>query len=112
MRPRKCRRVRSIPIARFYKPQGIPVRQLKIIAILEEELEALRLTDQLGMEQDEAAKLMNVSRSTFSRVLSIARRHVATALVEGAALKIEGGDFQLVSGEEHQPPATELDRGG
>jgi rRNA maturation endonuclease Nob1 len=36
-----------------------------------------------------------VSRSTFQRVLAEARRKVALALVEGAALQIEGGTFRV-----------------
>ena len=39
---------------------------------------------------------MNISRSTFSRVLASARTAVATALVEGGALKIGGGDYHVV----------------
>jgi uncharacterized protein len=93
VRPRKCRRTSVCPVARFYKPQGIPVRQLSIVSLKEEELEALFLADIKDMEHESAAVLMNVSRSTFSRILAEARKVVATALVEGAALKIEGGHF-------------------
>jgi uncharacterized protein len=100
VRPRKCRHIRVNPAVRFYKPQGIPVRQLRIIAIRDEELEALSLADGKGLEHETAAALMNISRSTFSRILAQARKSVATALVEGAALKIGGGDFQLVADED------------
>jgi uncharacterized protein len=85
---------------RFYKPQGIPMRQLKVRALKDEELEALLLADAQGLEQEAAAKLMNISRSTFSRILAQARRTVATALSEGAAIEIGGGDFRLVTGDE------------
>jgi len=96
-RPRKCRDVRTDPAARFYKPQGIPLRQLRVTALKNEELEALLLADARGFDQDAAATLMNVSRSTFSRILAQARKTVATALAEGAAIKIGGGDFRLVA---------------
>ena len=99
-RPRKCRRICKEPLARFYKPQGIPVRQLKIIALKDEELEAIALADHQGLEQEKAAAQMNISRATFSRVLLQARRSIATALVEGAALKIEGGDNYLATEEQ------------
>jgi predicted DNA-binding protein (UPF0251 family) len=106
VRPRKCRLVRLNPTARFYKPQGVPLRELRVIPLKDEELEALSLADCRRLEQAEAAALMNISRPTFSRILAQARRAVATALVEGAALKIGGGDFQLVSepveGEDHE----------
>jgi len=96
VRPRRCRCIRITPVARLYKPQGVPAKQLQVIEIKDEELEALSLADAQGMEQEEAATLMNVSRSTFSRILAQARKSVARALTEGAALKIEGGNFQLL----------------
>lgn len=111
VRPRKCRHIRVNPAVRFYKPQGIPVRQLRIIAIKDEELEALSLADGQGLEHETAAALMNVSRSTFSRILAQARRSVATALVEGAALKIGGGDFQLISEEDGVETTSENTKG-
>lgn len=98
-RPRKCRHIRINPVARFYKPQGLPVRQLRVIVLKDEELEALSLADAKGLEHEAAAVLMNVSRPTFSRILAQARMSVVTALVEGAALKIGGGDFQRVYDE-------------
>jgi uncharacterized protein len=84
-------------VARFYKPRGVPMRELRVTLLKDEELEALFLADYEGLEQEEAAKMMNISRATFSRVLSSARAAVATALAEGNALKIGGGDFRLVS---------------
>lgn len=111
VRPRKCRHVRVNPAVRFYKPQGVPVRQLRVIAIKDEELEALSLADCKGLEHEAAAALMNISRSTFSRILARARTSVATALVEGAALKIGGGDFQLVSDEDVEEETSENSKG-
>ena len=99
-RPRKCRFVRTDLEVRFYKPQGVPMRLLKIKELKDEELEALLLADARGMEQEAAAKLMNISRSTFSRILAQARRTVATALSEGAAIEIGGGDFRFISDDE------------
>jgi len=98
-RPRKRRHVRTDPAVRFYKPQGVPPRRLKVAALKDEELEALRLADAKDFGQVAAAALMNVSRSTFSRILAQARKTVATALAEGAAIKIGGGDFRLVADE-------------
>jgi predicted DNA-binding protein (UPF0251 family) len=94
-RPRKCRRISLNPLVRFYKPQGIPVRQLDVIPLKEEELEALSLIDIQGMDHESAAAQMHVSRPTFSRILADAHKAVALALVSGAALKIEGGHFAL-----------------
>ena len=65
-----------------------------------DELESIRLKDLLGLTQEEAARRMGVSQPTFHRILQAARRKIASALVEGKALRIEGGDFVLVSSEE------------
>lgn len=93
VRPRKCRRISTTPLVRFYKPQGVPVRNLQIVSLKEEELESLILADLQGLDQETAAARMEVSRSTFSRMLGEARHAVAQALAEGAALRIEGEDF-------------------
>jgi predicted DNA-binding protein (UPF0251 family) len=61
-----------------------------------EGLEAIRLADAEGMDHEESARQMGVSRPTFSRILSEARRQVARALSNGWALRIEGGDYEVV----------------
>lgn len=105
VRPRKCRRIRIDPAVRFYKPQGVPVRQLRIVELKDEELEALSLADVRGLAHEEAAVLMGISRPTFSRVLAQARFAVASAITQGAALKIGGGDFHLVSESQEEDHA-------
>jgi predicted DNA-binding protein (UPF0251 family) len=94
MRPRKSRIVRSSPSARFFKPRGVPLCELQVVALKDEEWEAIRLADYERLDQESAAKAMGISRPTFTRVLASARAAVAKALAEGAALKIGGGDFQ------------------
>jgi len=94
-RPRKPRCVRGEPAYVFFKPQGIPLRELELVSLSVEELEALRLADIEGLYQEDAAERMEVSRATFQRVLKEAHTKVATALVEGKALGIEGGDYVL-----------------
>ena len=59
-----------------------------------EGLEAIRLSDFEGLDQENAAIRMNVSRQTFGRILTEARRIVADALVMGKVLLIEGGHFE------------------
>ena len=58
-----------------------------------EELEAVRLKDMEGKEQAECAKIMQLSRPTFQRVLYSAREKIARALVEGRELCIKGGNY-------------------
>ncbi len=94
-RPRKRRRVWHEPQPAIFKPVGVPLRKLETIALLHEELEALRLVDLEERYQEDAAEQMNVSRSTIQRIVTEARRKVVQALVEGAALHIEGGTFRV-----------------
>ncbi|MBN2779871.1 MAG: DUF134 domain-containing protein [Alphaproteobacteria bacterium] len=94
-RARMKRFIANSPVARFYKPQAIKMRDLKQIRLSHDQLEALRLADVENLEQVEAAKQMNISRSTFSRLVAEARTVTATALTKGWALKIEGGDFEV-----------------
>jgi predicted DNA-binding protein (UPF0251 family) len=89
-RPRKRRVVAVPPRAMVYKPAGVALDGLRRVSLLPEELEALRLMDLEDLTQEDAAQRMGVSRSTFQRIVSQARRHVALALSEGAALIIEG----------------------
>jgi predicted DNA-binding protein (UPF0251 family) len=74
----------------IYKPAGIPLANLRQVLLLPEELEALRLVDLEDLSQEAAAGRMGVSRSTFQRIVTQARRQVALALTEGCALVIEG----------------------
>jgi predicted DNA-binding protein (UPF0251 family) len=94
-RPRKRRRVWHEPKPAIFKPVGVPLDQLKSITLLHEELEALRLVDLEGRYQEEAARQMNVSRSTLQRIVNEAHYKVVQALTEGAALHIEGGTFRV-----------------
>lgn len=94
-RPQKSRRVEFLPSATFFKPAGIPLRDLEEIGISVEEVEAIRLKDLEGLEQQQGAKKMNISRPTFQRILSSARKKLADALLNGKAMKIEGGHFEM-----------------
>jgi predicted DNA-binding protein (UPF0251 family) len=96
-RPRKRRRVWHEPKPAIFKPVGVPLHQLRAITLLHEELEALRLVDLEGRYQEDAARQMNISRSTLQRIVNEARTKVARALTEGAALHIEGGTFRVAT---------------
>lgn len=97
-RPRCCRRVAEEPLVHTFKPAGIPMRCLDVLALGLDELEAIRLADLDGLYQDAAAERMGVSRTTFSRVVASARRKVAEALVGGKALHIAGGTVNVEVG--------------
>jgi uncharacterized protein len=94
-RPQKCRRVEFLPNVTFYKPAGVPLRDLEEVGLAIEEAEALRLKDLEGLEQEEGAAKMNISRPTFQRILAGARKKLADALLNGKAIRIEGGNFEM-----------------
>ena len=86
-----------IPQVTFFKPAGIPLTGLSEACLLVEEAEAIRLKDLEGLEQEECARRMNISRSTFSRILDSARQKVADALLNGKAIRIQGGNFEVAA---------------
>lgn len=92
-RPVKWRRVAFIPGVRYYIPVGVPQCNLEENVLKIEELEAIRLKDLEGLEQEECAERMEVSRQTFQRILIEARKKVTDSLVNGKAVRIEGGNF-------------------
>lgn len=94
-RRKRVRRVEGPPVSEFYKPQGVPLRLLRGAVLPLDGLEALRLVDAEGLSQDDAAARMRVSRPTLTRILSEARRIVATALSQGWAIRIEGGEVTV-----------------
>ena len=94
-RPPKSRKVAFVPHLTYFKPAGVPLKHLKEECLGFEELEAIRLKDLEGLEQEACAKRMGISRPTFHRIISSARAKVARSLVEGKAIRIEGGNFQL-----------------
>lgn len=93
VRPRRCRKVGFKGEGIYLKPAGIPVRELETVLIKVDELEALRLKDVFGYDQNECAKKMEISQPTFHRLLLDARKKVADAVINKKALKVEGGDF-------------------
>ncbi len=94
-RPPCCKRIAEIPGVRYFKPRAVPLAQLEEVILTMEELESLRLAHLEELYQQEAAGRMGVSRATFGRVLDAAHRKVTKALVEGCALRIEGGSYHL-----------------
>ncbi len=94
-RPFKCRRIANVPEVTHFKPAGIPLDDLDEIVLSLEEAEALRLKELEGLEQERGAQKMNISRPTFQRVLASARFKVADALLNGKAIRIDGGNYEL-----------------
>ena len=99
-RPRKCRKVCCLPRVNQFVPIDGDESVDEIIIMTVDEYESIRLIDNEGFTQEQCSEYMKVARTTAQQIYNNARRKVARALVMGLTLKIEGGDYQLCSGEE------------
>lgn len=77
----------------FFKPSGIPLKNLEIIKLGHEEMEAIRLIDVEHLNQIDAAERMNISRATMQREIDSAREKIGRALINGLAIEINGGHY-------------------
>jgi predicted DNA-binding protein (UPF0251 family) len=103
-RPPNPRRVDLGFEIRVFKPAGTPLRELQMLRLDLDGLEALRLADLEGLYHEAAAEQMGVSRATFGRILAEARARVAETLTQGKALRIGGGPVIEGEGAELQCP--------
>ena len=88
-RPKLKRKVHFNPDVTYFKPRGIPLKELEEVILSADELEALRLKNFLDLDQNDAAKKLGVSQPTFHRTLLSANKKVTEALIKGKAIRIE-----------------------
>ena len=94
-RPQDNRIVHEPPLFSEFKPMGVRGRNLEQILLTLDEFEALRLADFVGLSHAEAADEMEISRSTFTRLIEKARKKIADFLIQGKLLTIEGGSIHF-----------------
>ncbi len=94
-RPKSNRIVHEPPIYTDFKPVGSKGQALEVIDLTLDEFEALRLADQLSMSHAEAADEMEISRSTFTRLIEGARKKLANFIIQGKLLSINGGNIHF-----------------
>ena len=94
-RPKNNRVVHEPPLFSEFKPMGIKGTVLEQISMSLDEFEALRLADQIGLSHEEASEEMEISRSTFTRLIEQARKKTANFLIQGKILVIEGGNVHF-----------------
>lgn len=87
-RPRLFRKINFDPRVTYFKPQGVPLRNLALTELTTEEMEAFRLRHIKNLDQAAAAKKMQTSQSTYQRILYSACKKIADALVNGKAIRI------------------------
>ena len=111
-RPHRGRRIGHSLNTTFFKPAGVPAKELRTTSILLDELEAMRLVDGEELKQTEAAERMGISQSTIARLLASGRRKTALALAHGEALQLQQGDAPLNYHEAPCPGRRRGHRGG
>jgi uncharacterized protein len=88
-RPRLNRKICFSPTVSYFKPRGVPLKELDVVELTVEEVEALRLKNIDNLSQNDCAKKMHTSQSTFQRILSSAYKKTSKAIIEGKAIEIK-----------------------
>jgi uncharacterized protein len=89
VRPRIPRKLSFEPGVTYFKPAGVPLKELEEVTLSFEEIESLKLKDFEELEETVAAKKMNISQPTFNRTIKSARKKIAEAIISGKAIKIK-----------------------
>lgn len=96
-RPKKCRRICSMPRCGDFVPASGGDGQ---VVMTVDEFESIRLIDWEGMTQEQCAAQMMVARATAASIYESARRKLADALVNGRILTISGGEVAVCEDSE------------
>lgn len=72
----------------YFKPRGVPLRELNEVTITDEELETLRLRYIEKMDQNESAHRMGISQSQYQRDVTLVLEKITKALVGGYAINV------------------------
>jgi len=114
-RPKRKRLIRFLPEINYFKPAGIPLKDLSEVILSLDEVEAIRLAELENLDQEEAANKMKISRITFQRILHQAHKKIAESLIYGKAIKMKGGEYTMPNldgtGPQGQGPMTGRGRG-
>ncbi len=94
-RQKSNRIVSEPPVYKEFKTVGIAGKSSGEISLPLDEYEAIRLADYLCSSHKEAAEKMDISRSTFTRLIEQARKKVADFIVGGKYMTINGGNIHF-----------------
>lgn len=87
--------VQRPPLFSEFKPVGVRRLSLETVELSIDEFEAIRLTDHMELNHNEAALEMEISRSTFTRLIEHARSKMADFIIKGKNLQINGGNIHF-----------------
>jgi predicted DNA-binding protein (UPF0251 family) len=88
-RKRKCRNIDADHSEICFKPCGIRGDLLETIIVYEDEMEAIRLADYESLYQQDCADKMEISRTTFSRLVESARKKIADAMLNKKMIEVK-----------------------
>jgi uncharacterized protein len=94
-RPKRNRKIERPPLVKGFKPMGQLFDADRMVVLLFEEYESIRLCDYVNLAQEKAAEMMDVSRPTFTRIYNSARQKIAKALTESRMIYIDGGNVEF-----------------
>ena len=97
-RPRKSRKVCKLPPVEEFVATGCAKKDYVVLTV--DEYECIRLVDYQGFSQEACAEYMQVSRATAQLICDAARKKLASALVNGRGIRIDGGEYRLCDGKE------------
>lgn len=106
VRPRKYRRICSMPLAKKFGPLDLSQPPKASVVMTVDEFETIRLIDLDGLSQEECAKRMGIARTTAQAIYGNARFKLAEGLVCGKKLLIEGGDVVICDGDNNKCPCN------
>ena len=92
-RPCKPRNVEKEVEYTCFKPESVAKKDLQRVELSAWELEALRLFNLEELNQEEASKKIEVSASTFNRLIKSATKKITDALVNWKWIRIYKTDW-------------------
>ena len=98
MRPKKTRWIKCLPGERCFGPKGKRSSGKECVCLTIDEFEAIRMADLEDLTHAKAAKIMKISRPTFTRILASAHKKIADGFVNIKTINIEGGCCEITKG--------------
>lgn len=95
-RPKKYRRICEKPEVTGFSPDHIEEPETVVLTL--DEFEVIRLVDLERQTHEQAAKQMEIARSTVTEIYNTARYKIADSIVNGYRLVISGGNYRLCDG--------------